>query len=282
MTYSEWDNIPNAKLYERYTQTYPISQATAQKLIKLANIQADMSIIDLACGTGAITAQILAKPAHTGTIIAVDQSAAMLDIAKQKFPASRVCFLHSAAETVHEVLPPASVDLALCNSAFWQMRMKATLDALHTILKSKARFIFNLPPGVSIPNLRSPASFAQRMLQIARDEYDYIPPQRRGLSLTLNEMQRILQASSFMLISSETATFEKTIDDLHAFYHIPIMIQSFLPGLNYTTRRQIVDKTYREYGGSHKEVFEWRFYIAELTSSDDLLPLEIPTVGADN
>jgi ubiquinone/menaquinone biosynthesis C-methylase UbiE len=79
----------------------------------------------------------------TGTLIAVDSSAAMLSVAARKFPVARVHFLHSSAETIDGLLPEASVDVIVCNSAFWQTHMQDTLRALHRILKRGARFLFN-------------------------------------------------------------------------------------------------------------------------------------------
>ena len=141
---SAWADALNAHLYEHYAQTYPIYQATAGTLVERAAVTPGMTVVDLACGTGIATEQLWRALKGPGTLIAVDRSAAMLAVAARKFPAARVQFLHSPAETIDRLLPEASVDGIICNTAFWQTHMPDTLRALHRILKRGARFLFNV------------------------------------------------------------------------------------------------------------------------------------------
>jgi len=270
----KWDNSFNAQMYEEYAQTYPIYRETGQKLVELAHIHPGITVIDLACGTAIVTKLILAKLAGMGTVIAVDQSTAMLEIAKGKFPANTVRFLQSSAESLHEVLLEESVDVAVCNCAFWQMRTRGTLEALQRVLRAGARFVFNAPLIGSIPSLqrRLTALLPSLMQQIARDEYGYSVPQRPEWSrLTLEVVKRLLEDSSFTLLSYKVAKFEETAEDAYAFFKIPVMTETYLPGLDYTTRMEIVDKAYHQYDASHTGLGEWGYYILQKQGSREQL-----------
>ncbi len=142
--YSEWADPLNAEMYDKYAQAYPIYRETGKKLVELAGIRPGMTVVDLASGTGIVTEHIASVLEGTGTIIAIDLSAAMLAIAAHKFPTGMVRFVHSSAETINELLPEESVDVVICNSAFWQTRTRDTIEALQKILKGGARFLFNL------------------------------------------------------------------------------------------------------------------------------------------
>src|SRR5215469_15075731 len=92
-----WVDALNAHLYDHYAQTYPIYRATAGKLVALAAVDPGMTVVDLAYGTGMVTEQLFWALCGTGTLIAVDSSAAMLAVATQKFPAASNRFLHCSA-----------------------------------------------------------------------------------------------------------------------------------------------------------------------------------------
>ncbi len=267
--YNAWADALNAHLYEHYAQTYPIYRATGSLLVALAGVRAGMTVVDLACGTGIVTEQLSWALSGTGTLIAVDSSAAMLAVATHKFPAARIRFLHSPAETIDGLLPEASVDVIVCNSAFWQTRIQDTLRALQRILKSGARFLFNFslarfsdipPPTAVLPAL---------MVRIAQEQYGYVVPRRPQprSKWTAEEIQHLLQGPSWRLVLWEDILFEETIQEAYAFFHIPVMTEVYLPGLDYGTRLNIVDHAYQQFKAFSRDRsvwrYAWRYYILE-------------------
>ncbi len=274
-----WLDPFNAQLYEQYAQTYPLYQEIGKKLVDVADVQQGMTVVDLACGTGIVTTQIFAKLNHTGAIVGIDGSPAMLDIAKKKFLNNEVRFLQSSAENLQQVLPTKTVDIILCNSAFWQMKVKETLDGVCSILKPQGRFIFDLPDfGVyTSETLQSRFSyrFTQLMLQIAQEEYAYVLPLRRPRSSgystdarPLDEIESSLAQSSLTLISHEQTTrIERTAQDLYEFQKIPVMSLRYLPGLDYATRLEIVEKAYQRFDTLYSDSVTWRYYVAEKINS---------------
>jgi ubiquinone/menaquinone biosynthesis C-methylase UbiE len=272
--YSAWADSFNAQMYEQYAQTYPIYRETGKKLVELAGIRPGMTVVDLASGTGIVTERIVSALDGTGTVIAIDLSAAMLAIAAHKFPAGMVHFVHSSAETIDELLPEESVDVVTCNSAFWQARTRDTIEALQKILKGGARFLFNLSLAGSLayikPMLQRPPSalLPYLMVQIAKDEFGYVIPQSiKWPRLAVEGVQRLLEGTSLTLVSWEDVMFEETTEDAYAFFHIPVMTEAYLPGLDYATRLEIVDRAYQQFVAAHREIaewrYEWRYYILE-------------------
>jgi ubiquinone/menaquinone biosynthesis C-methylase UbiE len=272
--YREWADSFNAQKYEQYAQAYPIYQETGKKLVELVGIRPGMFVVDLACGTGIVTERIVSALEGTGTVIAIDLSAAMLEIAALKFPAGMERFVHSSAETIDELIPEESVDVVICNSAFWQTRTRDTIEALQKILKGGARFLFNLSLAGSLayikPMLQRPPSalLPYFMVQIAKDEFGYAIPQSiKWPRLTVEGVQQLIEGTFLTLVSWEDVMFEETAEDAYAFFHIPVMTEAYLPGLDYAIRLEIVDKAYQQFAAAHREIavwrYEWRYYIFE-------------------
>ncbi len=111
-----WGQDDNARRYDAFTREYTIYQETSRDLIALATPRADSAVLDLACGTGATTREILAVLGPDGTVIGVDKSAAMLAAAASSVADPRVTWIHGLAETIGRHLT-TPVDAAICNSA---------------------------------------------------------------------------------------------------------------------------------------------------------------------
>jgi ubiquinone/menaquinone biosynthesis C-methylase UbiE len=131
--------------------------------------------------TGVLTEQISQKWAQTCQILAVDASAVMLKYARGNPALSAVRFYQLQAEDLGMVLPAASLDVVLCNSAFWQMQIKDTLTVLLQLLKPGGFFLFNrlersqpFPEGPS----RTWSPLRSSMFEIAQQDYGYVsqPP----------------------------------------------------------------------------------------------------------
>jgi len=106
------------------------------------------------------------------------------------------------------------------------------------------------------------------MVQIAKDEYGYaIPQSSKRPSWKVEDVQRLVEGTSLTLVSWEDVMFEETAEDAYAFFHIPVMTEACLPGLDYATRLEIVDRAYQEFVAAHREIavwrYKWRYYILE-------------------
>jgi ubiquinone/menaquinone biosynthesis C-methylase UbiE len=94
----------SAKEYQKYAFSHSQYKKTNKKLIKLANIKNNSIIVDLACGTGITTQEILIKNPNIQKIYAVDFSSEMLDRAKNSIQSEKVIFINSDAENIEKVI----------------------------------------------------------------------------------------------------------------------------------------------------------------------------------
>lgn len=269
---SGWNNPLTAQKYDGYAQSYTSYKNTNRDLVAFADIKEGQQVVDLACGTGMTAQAILKKLAHSGHIFAVDSAPAMLQVAKRNVDMPNVSFHLSPAERAHEVVS-GRVDRILCNSAFWQMETEATLDSIGRLLKGEGLFAFNLPdilspvckqPGGSI-NLRA------LMRQVAADEYgwefDPAPAQNRSRlhKMSYENIPDLLAEHGFELARHERVIYQETFEAARAFCAIPVMTENTIPGVDYETRLEILDKAYARLAGTDQQYESaWDFYVVAL------------------
>ncbi|MHC4459685.1 MAG: class I SAM-dependent methyltransferase [Planctomycetota bacterium] len=75
----------NAKDYEKHSQ---VQQQWARELIAKLNLEGTEDILDLGCGDGKVTAEI-ARNTPSGSIVGVDNSSSMIELASERFPANK-------------------------------------------------------------------------------------------------------------------------------------------------------------------------------------------------
>jgi ubiquinone/menaquinone biosynthesis C-methylase UbiE len=118
----------------------------------------------------------------SGLVIGIDSSAAVLEVAQEVISAPNVRFVHARAEVIHEVLEQESIDLVLCNFAFWKCEPRATLHAINTLLKPDGKFLFNVVENYTRQQAQwqFPTAFQQVLLAVAREQG--IPAPERKVS----------------------------------------------------------------------------------------------------
>jgi SAM-dependent methyltransferase len=100
-----------AKKYEAHSvpaMFRPLAQATIAKV----TLPPDSRIIDIACGTGALTREISAALAGHGVVAGVDLNQTMIDIAKEKQPEGPHQMIWQAADVCALPFADSSFDLA--------------------------------------------------------------------------------------------------------------------------------------------------------------------------
>ncbi|MBA2288544.1 MAG: methyltransferase domain-containing protein [Ktedonobacteraceae bacterium] len=265
-----WSNALNANIYEAYAQTYPLYRESGQHLLRLAQMRPGMTVVDLACGTGIVTAQILEALAGSGAVIGLDCSAEMLAIARGKLASVR--FMQSSAEQCSAVLGAETIDRVICNSAFWQMDTRATLAAVHHILKPAGCLAFNLGTGTRFTHQSGahPESLTALMRRIALEEYGLTFPSRSGgklprslLAATPDEVRALLVANSFQVVHHEILEIDYTQEGIYEFLKIPVINAHYLPGSEYPVGKEIVEKAYQRCEKPFCAVGIWHYFVAE-------------------
>ena len=109
----------------------------AQRLVEYARLNPKQQVLDLATGTGMVAIEAAKIVGIEGSVIGVDISAGMLDVAKQKSKTlnlSNIEFLLADAETLN--FPTNSFDRIFCSSAFiWMSDLIGALKLWHQFLK---------------------------------------------------------------------------------------------------------------------------------------------------
>lgn len=104
---------------ERYDATLVpvIFRPWAQEMIRRADPQVGEHILDLACGTGAVTREIVAAGIVPGSLTGVDMSAEMLAVARMRAEAAGIEAEWIEADAGHLPLPDNRFDVAFCQQA---------------------------------------------------------------------------------------------------------------------------------------------------------------------
>lgn len=82
-----WGEDDNARRYDAFAREYPMYRDTSRDLIVLARLPRDAAVLDLACGTGVTSREILTVLGPGGKVTGADKSAAMLVVAARSLAA---------------------------------------------------------------------------------------------------------------------------------------------------------------------------------------------------
>ncbi|MGH7541616.1 MAG: methyltransferase domain-containing protein [Gemmatimonadota bacterium] len=136
-------NTP-AENYERYFVP-AIAMPVAEDLVQAAALRPGERVLDVACGTGAVTRLAAEALGPEGTVAGLDPNPAMLAVARQAAPSgTSIAWYEAPAEAIP--LPDENFDVALCGMGlqFFSDR-RSGLREIRRVLVSGGRFVANLP-----------------------------------------------------------------------------------------------------------------------------------------
>jgi SAM-dependent methyltransferase len=266
-----WGEDDNARRYDTLARQDPIYQDTSRDLIALAGLSADAAVLDLACGTGVTSREILAALGPDGKVIGADKSAAMLAVAARAIADSRITWVQARTENVdRHVTGP--VDIVVCNSAIWQTDLAATAAAVRNLLVTGGRFVFNVGAGnlgrQKDPNFGddrpSPISI---MRDIAAQDYGWRPPDPATPPsgrprLTQESICRSLESAGFDIKQVVEFTYHRDAGAERAWLSVPVFTKYYLPGLPYRDRMRVLAQAYARLGTSQMELSRWVAFAA--------------------
>ncbi|HXW47595.1 MAG TPA: class I SAM-dependent methyltransferase [Streptosporangiaceae bacterium] len=265
-----WGEDDNAARYGEFARLYPGYRDTSRDLIALASPAREARVLDLACGTGATTGEILSVLGPAGRVVAVDKSPAMLREAAACIQDPRVRWVQGAAEEVdHHLADP--VEVAICNSAIWQTDLAATATAVRSGLATGGRFAFNIGAGFleqrDDPNELGDLPLAMRAIAVR--DYGWTAPAAGSRSAT-SARPRLsreavcgwLSAAGFEIERVEELSYTEAPEVQRAWLAVPVFTRNYLPGLPYPERMRVLAKAYAQVGPGEARTERWVAFAA--------------------
>lgn len=144
----KFDWMHYSGVYDKYCRSknnYYFQSATV--LINSAKLKKSSKVIDLACGTGALTVQLL-KNYPKINVLAIDLSKEMLTYYRKKFPnqikQGQIIVVEGNAEKINEYTNE-KYDAVFISSALWDLEIETVIKNISKILKKNGQVVFNLP-----------------------------------------------------------------------------------------------------------------------------------------
>lgn len=182
----------------------------------LANFPLDESdkVLDLGCGSGAITA-VIASKVPSGIVIGLDISNIMLDFARENYSASNIIYMQGDARELPFIVQFDKVIAML--SLNWVKEQEQALASLFSALKSGGKAIITRP-GKRPTNL---GLVAERLIKTSRWSYLFPDFKQTKRYYDAEEYTQLLKAAGFEVESinqDPTYTYFKDIHALKGFY----------------------------------------------------------------
>ena len=197
---------------------------SSKKLISMAKICSGDIVLDLACGTGAVTREIATKIGRTGYVIGVDSSMTALSIAKKTLAKTNVDFINSDAENFGF---NRKFDVITCQFAlFFFPDSNRALDNIRKTLKKNGKLVLAVHgAGKTVPYFSSILDSVQKFIP------QYLPvgtPNFDRFGTTTNLKNAIIKAGFVDIIINEhnfwysPGTFSKYWSDYYKYLAKPL------------------------------------------------------------
>jgi SAM-dependent methyltransferase len=262
-----WDDEETARRYDEHTRRHPGYRQRAGRLVAFAGIEPSMHVVDLACGTGITTVEILRRLDGDGRVTAVDAAEALLAVARARLADAHVTWVQARGESLDAAVEDPA-DAVLCSAAFWQMRWPEAMNAVRDALRVGGVFAFNLPgqffPALFPERARPPgASLGDRIMAVAEARYGFVQPgppppsaQPRPGS-DLDSLRSLLGEAGLRLERWELFEQHLSTEEAADWLRVPVFTTRLLPGYDYPTRMAILDAALDGYEPAGAMASDW-------------------------
>ena len=212
-------------------------------LVDMAGVSSGQRIVDLACGTGAVTRLIVERlrGARDSMIIGIDQSAAALKQAMDEFRDagnSAVQFVQSRVEQLSDAVKESVDTVIFCNAIHYVPDKAALLSEISKALKPGGKLAFNTS-FFEGAHLEETLLFYRKWMmkagRILRREYGLSPTRADKVEarkqLTPEEYRRLLEVHGFQVTKQEIETVNVPIDGWLDISSFEDFIAGVMPGV---------------------------------------------------
>ena len=239
---------------------------STKKLVELSRISAGDAVLDVACGTGAVTNEIQKKTGRSGYVVGVDTSSTAIKIAKKwNGKRSNVNFVNTDAERFHF---SKKFDVVTCQYAlfFFPNAQKALKNMKNNLKKSGSI-------GISVHGSREKVPFFGNIIDsVARCIPDYVPPGSPDLDRfgTKSALKKEVERAGFSKISVKEYIFDYSPGKFEDYWrnylkYIAKPLKEKLSELDYSKRRELKqmvrDKTAPYTKKDGEILFPWQVLI---------------------
>jgi SAM-dependent methyltransferase len=252
-----WSDVENAKAYARFVRDHPAFGATSRDVVAAAGCGPhDRAVVDLGCGTGATTAEVLKVVGPATRVIAIDASAAMLAEGRSAIDDPRVEWVQGRLEAVGQLVEGASVDCVVSNSAVGHGEMVATFRGVRRILRPGGCFAFNIPRQFLVlpytDDELNPAapSISELLRAFAVVDHNHTPAKRRapagsvvGAPWRPEQVARLVTEAGLVMRMSEERRYPDSLERQRGRLSVPIFTD-WLSDLTYDQRMDALAKAY--------------------------------------
>jgi ubiquinone/menaquinone biosynthesis C-methylase UbiE len=249
-----------------------------EELVQRADLKQGWTVVDVACGSGAITQLILDKiqGARDAMVIGVDMSATALRDAAEKVAGVKnavVEFVQTRAEEMSNSIKKAVDAVVFCNGIHYIEDKGELMDEVYRTLKPGGIFAFNtgffdgaLPPETQAYYKR----WMLKSLRRLKTEYNLKPVREKVESrkgLTAEDYTRLLEGKGFEIKSAEIVPGEVTEQGWIDLSRFSDFIAGALPGVPITTASDVLvqslKETFAELGEMNAWPRNWLTVVAE-------------------
>jgi SAM-dependent methyltransferase len=145
-----WQRLDTTATEAYHQQLVPALLAPwVSPLLDLAELVPGDAVLDVACGTGAVTRPAAVRVGHAGRVVGLDINPAMLEVARS-VPAAdgaAIAWVEANAQTMP--LPDESFDVVLCQQGLQQIPDRpAALAEMRRVLRAGGRLALSVWSGI--------------------------------------------------------------------------------------------------------------------------------------
>ena len=237
----------------------PFYKKINKRLLDLAKIEDQKSIVDLGCGTGLITKLILnkiKKDASDCIVYAVDHSSNALKTASEEIGEKKqatVKFIHSEVQNLKEVLKDKVEAVIYCNSIHYVPDKLSLIKQIKNQLKTDGIFVFNTSffEGSHPPETHTfYRKWMIRSLRVLKNEYGLSPDKSAKVEsrkqLSPEEYISILENAGFSVVVKDIQRIEVPQDGYQHISGFSDWIVGFLPGVPLDKGCDVLQKSLKD------------------------------------
>ena len=229
-------------------------EAVNARLVDLAHVDARQCVLDLACGTGAVTQLILDKlqGVRERCVVGMDASSEALEIARRNLAEKRsatVEFIQGRAESLSESVQRQVDAVIFCNAIHMMEEKDQIVGEINRVLTPGGVFAFNTTffdgaqPEETEQFYRR---WMMRALRYLKREYGLKPERERVMArqpLNVAEYEAILERQGFEVAERQLEPVEVPLEGWLGISQFRDFVQGTLPGVPLDEAVEALQKT---------------------------------------